>query len=432
VQYPPQMEEQASPGSSSRETRLLLATIGVSVVMLFVLARFRFPDRRGPEIAQPAPAPLERLASQGSFDNLASSMADLDRRVRGGLTLVRVEPAGTLTVAARVTVGRAVLRLGEGESLGPIDDRPAPSVIGRDPITGMAVITVDPDSANVVVPRSGPPRPGPRYVAVADASPRGIVLRPHYVADSATMDDAVSGLTLLSMAAAPAGMPPGSAVFTLAGTFVGLVSSSDGGATIVPADALRALAETPPAASNGDLGVEVQALTEALARIGGATGGVMVTRVESGGPADGSLVSGDIVQSVDGRPVTSPLEFTAVAQSQVPGRAIPIVFVRRGTAATVDLTPRAGPGADSAPPASAGRELGITTRTAGGRRTIASVQEGSAGARAGLQVGDAIVSVGGQNANTDLARAFRALKAGGGLLVTIERAGHRRVVALEK
>ncbi len=305
-------------------------------------------------------------------------------------------------------------------------------MIGRDPITGIAVITVDPDPGNMVVPRSGPPRPGPRYVAVADAGPRGIVLRPHYVADSATMDDAVSGLTLLSMATAPAGMSPGSAVFTLAGLFVGIVGASDGGATIVPADALRALADTPPAAMTGDLGIEVQALTDALARVGGATGGVMVTRVESGGPANGSLAPGDIVQSIDGRPVTTPMEFAAVEQSRVPGRAIPVVFVRRGTAATVDLTPRALPEVDSASSVPAGPGLGITTRTARGRRTIASVREESAGARAGLQVGDAVVSVDGQDANTDLARAFRALKPGGGLLVTIERGGRRRVVALEK
>ncbi len=176
----------------------------------------------------------------------------------------------------------------------------------------------------------------------------------------------------------------------------------------------------------------MQPLTDALARVGGATGGVMVTRVESGGPADGSLASGDIVQSIDGRPVTSPLEFTAVEQSRVPGRAVPVVFVRRGTAATVELTPRALPEAGRASPASAGAELGVTTRTARGRRTIASVRPGSAGARAGLQVGDAVVAVDGQDASTDLAQAFRTVKPGGGLLVTIERAGRRRVVALEK
>ena len=430
MQYPAQMDEQAPPASSSRETRLLLATIAVSVVMLFVLARFRFPEQRGAENVEPAPAPLERLASQGSFDDLASSVADLDRRVGSVLMLVRVEPSGTLTVAARVTPDRAVLRLADGESLGPVNDLPPPSVIGRDPVTGIAVVSVEPDAGSVAAPRIGPPRMGPRYIAVASATPRGVALLPHFVADTASVDDAVSGLTLVTLTTSPADVAPGSALFSFAGSFLGIVSATGPVTTVVPAGALAAFAENPPPAVRGDLGVKVQALTDALGRIAGAASGVMVSDVATDGPADGALAPGDVVQSIDSRPVTTPREFAAVEEGRAPGRAIPVVYVRRGTAATVELTPRPRP--EAAQPAPPADELGVALRTTRNRRTITTVRPGSAGARAGLEAGDVVVAIDAKAETGDLTRAFRALAAGTGLLVTVERDGSRRVLALEK
>jgi hypothetical protein len=43
----------------------LLLTLGVSVAMLFVLARFRFPERPISDLA--APQPLTRLARSTTF-----------------------------------------------------------------------------------------------------------------------------------------------------------------------------------------------------------------------------------------------------------------------------------------------------------------------------------------------------------------------------
>lgn len=75
-----------------RETRLLLATIGVSVAMLLLLARFRFPDESTRGTAEPPVAPLERLAARATFDELASTMADLERRLATRVELVRIQP----------------------------------------------------------------------------------------------------------------------------------------------------------------------------------------------------------------------------------------------------------------------------------------------------------------------------------------------------
>ncbi len=83
--------------------RLLLVTIAVSVGMLLLLARFRFPDEATRQTVEPAPAPLERLAASATYDELASIMGDLERRVRPTVVSLAVQgpsaiayiPAGT-------------------------------------------------------------------------------------------------------------------------------------------------------------------------------------------------------------------------------------------------------------------------------------------------------------------------------------------------
>jgi hypothetical protein len=76
-----------SPGSWSRETRLLLLTMIVSAAVLGVLAQFRFPDVQRVE----APAqPLERLAARATFDELAGIIERLDRRIAPSIVVLRV------------------------------------------------------------------------------------------------------------------------------------------------------------------------------------------------------------------------------------------------------------------------------------------------------------------------------------------------------
>ena len=94
-----------------RETRLLLVTIAVSVGVLLLLARFRFPEAPVSNTVDSAPAPLERLAARAAYDELASTMADLDRRIAPRMTIVRTQdPEGRISavVAPRLLPDRAI------------------------------------------------------------------------------------------------------------------------------------------------------------------------------------------------------------------------------------------------------------------------------------------------------------------------------------
>src|SRR5690349_6220298 len=77
----------------ARETRLLLLTLAVSVAVLFLLARFRFPERPISELA--APQPLARLARTTTFDDLSATLKDLLQRAGDAAVALRVSDDGT-------------------------------------------------------------------------------------------------------------------------------------------------------------------------------------------------------------------------------------------------------------------------------------------------------------------------------------------------
>ena len=103
VIYPPPM---TSPALASREeTRLLAATIGVSLVVLLVLSRFRFPEA-SPESRDWASAqPLARLAARAAFDDLSLAVRELSSRVNASLLVVRTAAAGPANAEARERSG---------------------------------------------------------------------------------------------------------------------------------------------------------------------------------------------------------------------------------------------------------------------------------------------------------------------------------------
>ena len=428
LQYAERMIEREA---GRRERRLLLATLAVSVGMLLLLARFRFPENAARGVTEPAPAPLERLAARATYDELASIVADVERRILPTIAVLREQSeAGTLHIPGiRMSSDIAVAVLPRNSTLAP-DETGVPPILARDPVRELVVVQVPARSAAVTLGASAA-RPGPRYVAVVEATARGVVVRPVYVGQTYRSTDPRWSGPVLSVAAVQQSLPRGAAVFSLEGAFIGLVADAAG--TVLPAETLELLVAEAPAAppAIADIGIDVQPLTPALARAAGTDAGVMVTNVAQQGGASPDLIPGDVIQSVDGIGVTTVAGFQQLAQSRTPGAAVALAVTRRGEQRTVTVkaVEATAPGTPAAV-----TELGAVLRVVPDvGAEVVTVQPGSVAARSGLQRGDLVLALDGvAKDTTSIPRAFRALPPGGALLLTIRRNAEHRVIAVEK
>jgi S1-C subfamily serine protease len=223
-------------------------------------------------------------------------------------------------------------------------------------------------------------------------------------------------------------------VFSLAGIFIGIVSEAGASATVIPAESLKAAADSEQTAAElrGDFAVEVQPLSPALAKVAGTDQGVMISYVHPQGPSAGALESGDVITSVDGSTVTTPEAFLDLTRSRTPGSAVRIHGVRRGKPLDVGIIARDAAGAPRAPAAA---DAGMTLRVADGLGAeLIAVRPDGAAASAGLAAGDIVVRLDGRDAPvvSDILRAYRALAPGRALLLTVQRGSGHQVVALEK
>jgi hypothetical protein len=416
----------------SRETRLLLVTIAVSIGVLLLLARFRFPDEAATQTVSSAPAPLERLAARAVYDELSSTMADLERRIVSRIAMVQLRDAQgeSLVLAPRLTPDRAVALV---DMVAPVASGQDVEVVAQDEARSLVVLRVPAVDDGAVTIRQGTPRAGPRYVAVVETSTAGPIVRPVYVARVETRNDAAGRPTQL-FTGLEEPLARGSAIFTLEGAFLGLVRDAGRSAVVVPAETLPAAilnAQPAEGQKKARLGVEVNALTPALMRATGADHGVMVVRVLENGPAADALQSGDVIRTVDGTRVTSPEGFRQLERSRAPGAVVALTGIRRREPLELSLravAAQAEPVSDAAGPGFVGRNV------PGAGIEVVSVADRGAAAAAGLSRGDLIVAIDGESARDValLTRRFRAADEGFAILLTIERNQQHRVLALEK
>ena len=433
VSYAPRMHPPEVSSTVSRETRLLLVTIAISVGVLLLLARFRFPGEGASQTVESAPAPLERLAARAAYDELASIMADVERRITPRVTVVRTQRADGSTsraVAPRLLPDRAVGLIAPAGDPTTIAAGGEYEVLNLDLSSGVFVMRVPAVDDSAVLVRQGPPRSGPRYVVLVEATAVGPAIQPLYVGRVESFEDPHTGATLFTLAGHERDVRPGSAIFSLEGTFIGLVRDSGDPVTVVPAEHLREVAQAAQASGpqRGHLGLDVDELTPALERATTATHGAIVVHVRAAGPSDGALRSGDVIQSVDGTAVSSARSFRELERSRTPGADVRITVMR--ARAPVELTVKAGDVSATNP---GGEDPGVVGRNVPGVGIdVVAVREGSAAERAGLRRGDLIVALDGEKVpdTASFTRRFRG-DAPVTALLTVERAGGHRVLALE-
>jgi len=185
----------------SRETRMLIATIALSIAALFALSRFRFPER------EPAPAPvppiLTPLVHPPAFANLASAVGDLRAQIAPYLVALGsddqpVAETRDRSLALRVD-GDLAVALIAGEP-------PAGTLVARNHANSLTVVRAPASSAAAAPPTWSPRQlQQPRYLFAARAGRDGPALRPLFVD---ALDEIETAPWPVPLCAAPARAAP--------------------------------------------------------------------------------------------------------------------------------------------------------------------------------------------------------------------------------
>jgi S1-C subfamily serine protease len=176
----------------------------------------------------------------------------------------------------------------------------------------------------------------------------------------------------------------------------------------------------------GELGILTRPLTPALSSATGADHGVVVVWVT--GPAASHVAVGDVIESLNGEPVTGSRDWAGRTGSLLPGHKVDLVLRRARELRTIALM-------TVAPGARAANGLGLTLQSvpAVGSEVI-RIEPGSAAYRAGMMPGDFITAVGSSIAPgpAEVHRAFSRARIGQAILLGINRGGARDVIAVTK
>ena len=443
----------------SREGRLLAATIAVSLVVLLVLSRFRFPEASADLREATAAQPLARLAARAAFDDLSLAVRELSGRVTGSLVVLRTTAprAGTTPVRPGAPDGTRLLpalRVRDDVAAALVDDGAlveavigvpgAVSVIARDPVRGLTLVRVPSGPAPVLSIREGEqPLAAPGYVGVAEASPAGTSVRPVFVGRSDSVGDPRWDSPLLTVGRG-AVTDIGAPLFTLDGRLAGLLTSTEGEPAVVPAEVVMASVDrllSAGPAPIGDIGVVTQPLDLLLATATGARTGAVVAAVSADGPAAAVFAPGDVITAINGQLVRSPDALRQRVGRAAPGTTLTFTFRRDGGFVSAPVTVRARPAETASAPveragvAETDRPLGLTLRAVAGRGSEAvRVQSGSIAEDAGLQAGDVVVALGRSRAPAPnaITEAFTALPKGRVMFLSVERGGQPRLVTLQR
>ena len=418
----------------SRETRLLLTTVLLSVVGLWVLARVRFPDR--PAAPSPVPSVLTQVAPRASFDDLADVISDVETEILPALAPLRVQQVGPSGRFTHRFV--AALRFRDDAAVALVGDAPdaqieGGTIVARDLASGLAVVRVPASRSPPLRIWTSPSTPAPRYMIVTDISLAGVSVRPVFVGSLHLIESPIWTSSIWALPS-HAVVPSGAFVHTTTAALAGLVIGEANERTMVPAGDVLALAERllrEQPQGGGWLGLNVQSLTPAIGAATGAPSGVVITWVDATGPAADLLVPTDIIEALGDKPVVS-VDHWRARTYLTPGETIGLRIRRSGDVQDVNLTatsPPPRPERNDAP------QLGLRMRW---RLRVGSevtrIDPDSIAADAGVEVGDVITRIGEFAAPTpeEVNRALTASTNGSAVLAAITRGSDHTVVPLMK
>jgi serine protease Do len=196
----------------------------------------------------------------------------------------------------------------------------------------------------------------------------------HFIQTDAAINPGNSGGPLLNMAGEVVGM--NTAIYTESGTYAGIGFAMPSN-TIV--HVYNELIGPEHKVVRGSIGITFQQnLPAAVAHVYGFTNGVLVSSVQAGFPAEkAGLKAGDIITSVDGKPIKDGDELVNIISAKKPGATIQLGYLRNGQnhTATVTVADRT-------------KMLEAVNKNAGNENAPGEGENGNEQAKLGLTVGD--------------------------------------------
>ncbi len=327
------------------------------------------------------------------------------------------------------------------------------TLIGRDPKTDLAVLKIDPPTPPPVAELGDSDMVRIGQWAIAIGNPFGLDRTVTLGIISATGRTRVGVATYEAFIQTDASINPGNSggpLLNLDGKVIGIntaiVSAGQGIGFAIPInmarEVMRQLIEKGRVV-RGWLGIVIQDLTEELAAGFGVAprSGVLVADVMKDSPADAAgLKAGDIITEFRGKPVREVPELQKRVAAASPGQLMPLIVIRDKQ--PVRLTVKIGemPGEETVVAAApSADDWGLTVApltpelaerhqlTAKQGVVVTDVAQGTAGEKAGIRPGDAIMEVNRQPV-TDVEgfrMALGSAKPGDQVLLYIQRGGGR-------
>jgi len=412
----------------SRETRLLLTAAAVAIAVLWLLARMRFQEL--PASRGPIPAVFSQLASPSRFDDLAGHLVQIQARLQPSLVVLDSADTARRSVAIKLRDDLVVAHLPVGTGTAPWTGT---TLLAADAASGLAVASsMTAAAAPLPLPWSPPIRlQWPRYFFATRLAATGVSLHPVYVGSISPIETPLWPGQVWTVPPGT-GLVPGSWLFSTDAELVGLVIAGDPEAVIVPSGLLLAEAErmlsTPPG-SGGVIGLDVQALTPSIAAITGAASGVVVTAVDTAGPAAPLVRIGDVIEAADGQALPTLQYWRTRMARLAPGDTVALRLRRAGAVLDVTVVAAAPPAPTPGSPL-----LGLTLRSLpriGAQ--VTRIDRGSAAERAALAEGDVITLISDVQAPTpaQVLRAFNTA-AGQPIMIAVTRGATHFVSVLER
>jgi serine protease Do len=344
------------------------------------------------------------------------------------------------------------------------DGRTLPAhVVGTDPATDLAVVKVDGGVFPYVsFEDRARPRVGDWVVAVGNPFGLGGTATAGIVSALGRQNVSQSNYVDYMQIDAPINHGnSGGPTFDVEGHVVGvntaIFSPSGGSVGIgfdIPADVAAQVTHQLIASGTvrrGYIGATVQSISPDLASsLGlGSVKGAIIDQLTAGGPAEqAGLRSGDVVTSVDGRPVISSSDLTRQIALVQPGQELRLGLLRNGAAREMTvhagLRPSEATLASNGAPGGAGdQDQNLGPATLGmhlapdpqGGLVVQGVSPQSDAAQKGVQPGDVILRAGAEplGSPSDLSQAVRAAREAGrkSVPLLVARAGQRFYVPVE-